>query len=150
MEKVYATNKKAYHDYEILDKFEAGISLKGIEVKSIQLSKVSIKESFVFVKDNVVSWKQGHITLLTTKSLFEKVEETRERQLLLSKKEIKKIRDAVEKDGYTCVPLKIYKKDYGKIKMEIGIAKGKKHYDKRNDLKEKDLKRDVERTLKNY
>lgn len=150
MEKVYATNKKAYHDYEILDKFEAGISLKGIEVKSIQLSKVSIKESFVFVKDNVVSWKQGHITLLTTKSLFEKVEETRERQLLLSKKEIKKIRDAVEKDGYTCVPLKIYKKDYGKIKMEIGIAKGKKHYDKRNDLKEKDIKRDVERTLKNY
>jgi SsrA-binding protein len=150
MEKIYAQNKKAFHDYEILEKFEAGISLKGIEVKSIQLAKVSIKESFISVKDNNVIWKQGYINLLNTKDLFNRIEEVRDRQLLLHKKEIRKIKEAISMEGLTCIPLKIYKKDFGKLKIEIAIAKGKKNYDKRQSLKEKDLKREVAKNLKNY
>lgn len=150
MRKSYAKNKKANFDYEIIEKFEAGISLLGIEVKSIQLSKVSIKESYIQIKDNQVFWKQGHISLLNTKDAFSKVEEVRDRNLLLNKREIKKIREAIAQDGLTCVPLEIYKENYGKIKMEIAIVKGKKLYDKRESLKEKDIKRDTQRELKNY
>ncbi len=148
MRKIYAKNKKAYHDYEIEQTFEAGISLLGIEVKSIQLAKVSIKESYISVKGTDVFWKQGHISLLDSKDGFTEVENVRDRRLLLHKTEIKKLREAIEKEGYTCVPLELYKEDYGKLKLSIGIAKGKKLYDKRQALKEKDIKRETERSLK--
>lgn len=148
MKKTYAKNKKAYHDYEIEQTFEAGISLLGIEVKSIQLAKVSIKESYISIKGTDVFWKQGHISLLESKDSFTQVENVRDRRLLLHKTEIKKIREAIEKEGYTCVPLELYKEDYGKLKLSIGIAKGKKLYDKRQALKEKDIKRETERSLK--
>lgn len=148
--KVFASNKKAKFNYEILETFSAGISLKGIEAKSIQLSKVSILESFISVKDTDVLWKQGYINLLNTKDKFEKVEETRDRRLLLRKPEIKRIREAVLVSGLTCVPLEIYRENFGKIKMTIGIAKGKKLYDKRESLKEKSMQMDIKREIKNY
>lgn len=148
--KVYASNKKAKFNYEIIETFSAGISLKGIEAKSIQLSKVSIMESFISVKDNDVFWKQGYINLLNTKDQFEKVEETRDRRLLLKKSEIRKIREEVLVSGFTCIPLEIYRENFGKIKMIIGIAKGKKLYDKRESLKEKSIQMDIKRELKNY
>lgn len=150
MKKVYAKNKKAKFDYEILKTFEAGISLLGIEVKSIQLSKVSLKESYISCVDNQIKWKQGHISLLSSKDGFTKVDENRDRVLLLNKNEIKEIREAISQDGCTCVPLELYKENYGKLKMEIAIVKGKKLYDKRQSLKEKDMKRDVERIVKEY
>lgn len=150
MKKIYASNKKAKFNYEIIETFSAGISLKGIEAKSIQLSKVSIGESFISVKDTDIFWKQGYINLLTTKDQFEKVEETRDRRLLLRKAEIRKIREAVLVSGYTCIPLEIYREDFGKIKMIIGIGKGKKLYDKRESLKEKSIKLDIKREIKNY
>lgn len=144
--KLIAQNKKAYHDYFIEDKYEAGIVLAGTEVKSLRMGKGSIKESFITIKDNEVFIQHMHITPYEKGNIFNK-DPLRTRKLLLNKYEINKIRGAIEVKGYTLVPLKIYLKG-SLMKVEIGIAKGKKLYDKRNDIAKKDIRREAEREFK--
>lgn len=146
--KILANNKKAFFDYEIVEKFEAGISLLGPEVKSISAGKVSLKESFISVSDGNVIWKQGHVTIADHVT-FDRPSETRERRLLLHKKEIKTLIGKVSRDGMTVVPLSIYKNDRGLIKMEIALAKGKKDHDKRESIKKKEADREMQRAMKN-
>lgn len=150
MGETIAKNKKAYHDYEILEKFEAGLVLKGSEVKAIRAGRVNLKDSFVrFVKGEAFLFN-AHIGLLSTTHHYYGHEERGERKLLLHKKEIVKMTAAVEKDGLTVVPLQMYFNRKNIVKIQIGIGKGKKQHDKRNDLKEKDMKRDIQRALKDY
>jgi SsrA-binding protein len=148
--KVIANNKKAYHDYFIEEKFEAGLVLKGSEIKGIRASRVNLKDSFIrLVKGEAILFN-AHIGRLETTHHFYGHEERGNRKLLLHKKEIIKLKKAIERDGYTVVPLQLYLNDRNLAKLEIGIAKGKNLHDKRHDMKEKDMKRDVERTLKDY
>jgi SsrA-binding protein len=148
--KVIANNKKAYHDYFIEEKFEAGLVLKGSEIKGIRASRVNLKDSFIrLVKGEAILFN-AHIGRLETTHHFYGHEERGSRKLLLHKKEIAKLKKAIERDGYTVVPLQLYLNDRNLAKLEIGIAKGKNLHDKRQDMKEKDMKRDVERTLKDY
>lgn len=150
MGKVIANNKKAYHDYFIEEKFEAGLVLKGSEIKGIRASRVNLKDSFIrLVKGEAILFN-AHIGRLETTHHFYGHEERGNRKLLLHKKEIAKLKKAIERDGYTVVPLQLYLNDRNLAKLEIGIAKGKNLHDKRQDMKEKDMKRDVERTLKDY
>jgi len=145
-----AKNKKAYHDYEILEKFEAGIVLKGSEVKGIRAGRVNLKDSFVkLVKGEAVLFN-AHIGRLETTHHYYGHEERGSRKLLLHKKELAKLADAVEKEGHTIVPLQMYFNNRNIIKIEIAVARGKKLHDKRADMKEKDMKRDIERALKDY
>ena len=147
--KVVSNNKKAYHDYFILDTFEAGIELKGTEIKSVRLGNVNLKDAFVRIKNNEVFVENMHIAPYDHGNIFNH-EPLRNRKLLLHKKEILKISNKLKEGGLTVVPTKLYFNKSSKVKVEIGIAKGKKLYDKRNDLKEKDAKRDIEKSLKNY
>ena len=150
MGETIAKNKKAFHDYEILEKFEAGLVLKGSEVKAIRAGRVNLKDSFVrFVKGEAFLFN-AHIGLLSTTHHYYGHEERGTRKLLLHKKEIVKMTAAVEKDGLTVVPLQMYFNRKNIVKIQIGIGKGKKQHDKRNDLKEKDMKRDIQRALKDY
>ncbi|MBC7960185.1 MAG: SsrA-binding protein SmpB [Vallitaleaceae bacterium] len=144
--KMVAQNKKAYHDYFIEEVYEAGIVLAGTEVKSLRQGKGSIKESFINVMNNEVIIHHMHITPYEHGNIFNK-DPLRSRKLLLNRFEINKIRGAVETKGYTLVPLKVYLKG-SLMKVEIGIAKGKKNYDKRDDIAKKDARRDVERDFK--
>lgn len=145
-----ATNKKAYFDYYFEEKFEAGIVLGGSEVKGIRAGRVNLKDSFVrFVKGEAFLFN-AHIGRLETTHHFYAHEERGNRKLLLHKKEIAKMVKAVERDGYTVVPLQLYLNAKNIVKVEVAIAKGKLLHDKRNDLKEKDMKRDIERSLKEY
>lgn len=141
-----ASNKKAYFDYFIEEQYEAGIELKGCEVKSIKQGQVSIKEGYVkIIKGEVVV-----INMYVKNYEYSKVfiyDERRTRKLLLNKKEIKKLFVKITTDGYTLVPLKVYNKN-GLIKVKIGLAKGKKQHDKREVLAKKSANRDIERTLK--
>lgn len=147
--KIYTRNKKAYHNYEIIETFETGIVLVGSEVKSVKDSKCSLEEGYVIIKDNAVVLKQVHIEHYKFCSLYSiKIDDTRDRILLLNKAEIKKLKKATEIKGYTIIPLKVYYNDNNKIKVEIGLAKGKKNYDKRQVLKDKQLKMDQVRELK--
>lgn len=146
--KVIAKNKKAKHDYSFEDYFEAGIVLEGNEVKSIKDGKVSIKESFCQVRNNEVFIIGMHVTPYEFGGGFSKQDPIRTRKLLLNKNEIKKINSKVVEKGYALVPLEV-KEVRGLVKLDIGIGKGKKLYDKRQDLKEKDDKRRIDRTLKN-
>ncbi len=143
-----ASNKKAYHDYFIEEKYEAGIELKGSEVKSVKSGKVSIKESYVKIIHNEVVILNMHIAKYNYANAFEE-EERRTRKLLLHRREINKLLGKVSQEGLTLVPLKVYTKK-GLIKLEIALAKGKKLYDKRNELAKKAQKREIERNLKNY
>ncbi len=141
-----ANNKKAYHDYFIEDKYEAGLSLKGTEVKSLRLGKCSIKEAYVRIENgeayiygmNISPYEQGNI--------FNR-EPLRTRKLLLHKSEINKLLGDASEKGYTIMPLSVYFKD-GRAKVEIGLAKGKKNYDKRETLAKNDAKRELEREFK--
>lgn len=144
--KLIAQNKKAYHDYFIEEVYEAGIVLAGTEVKSLRAGKCSIKESFVKVINNEIFIINMHITPYEKGNIFNK-DPLRTRKLLLNRHEINKIRGAIEVKGYTLVPLKVYLKK-GLMKIEIGIAKGKKLYDKREDIAKKDQKREAERDFK--
>ena len=146
--KVIATNKKAHHDYFILDKFEAGIMLKGTEIKSIRLGKVNIKDSYARLRGQEIFLVNMHISKFEKGNQFNH-DETRSRKLLLNKKEIIKIERKTKEDSLSIVPLKVYL-DRGLCKIEIALAKGKKNYDKRQTLKEKDSKRRIEKALKNY
>ncbi len=145
---ILASNKKAYFDYFIEDKYEAGIELKGCEVKSVKSGKVSIKESYVKIMHNEVVIINMHVAKYNYTNVFE-VDERRTRKLLLHRKEIKKLMGKVTQDGLTLVPLKVYTKN-GLVKVEIALAKGKKMYDKRNELAKKTQNREIERSLKNY
>lgn len=141
-------NKKAYFDYFIEDTYEAGIVLTGTEIKSVRKGSSNIKDTYARVKNNEIFLINMFIAPYENGNLFNH-EERRERKLLLHKKEIYKIRDKVQKEGYSLVPLKLYLKN-GKAKILLGVAKGKKTYDKRQALKEKDIKRDLQKTINRY
>ena len=146
--KLIANNKKAYHDYFIEEKFEAGLALAGTEVKSLRMGKCSIKESFIQIRDGEALICSMHISPYEKGNIFNK-DPLRTRKLLLHKKEINKLLGASTKQGYTIVPLQVYFKG-SLAKCEIGLAKGKKLYDKRSDIAKKDAKRDMERAFKEY
>lgn len=139
-------NRKARFDYEIFDTYEAGIVLKGTEIKSIRNGKANLKDSYAIIKNDEVFLLNMHISPYENGNIFNH-EETRTRKLLLHKKEIKKIKNKIELQGFTLIPIKLYfSKNHAKIL--IGIAKGKKTYDKREDLKKKDMLRNVQKELK--
>jgi len=142
-----ALNKKARYDYFIEKSLEAGISLEGWEVKSLRDGRVQIKESYVILKNNELFLFGAHISPLASASTHVNPDPTRTRKLLLHRLEINRLRDKINQKGATVVPLKLYW-TRGKVKLEIGVAKGKKAYDKRQDIKDRDWKRDKERTLK--
>lgn len=144
--KIIAQNKKAYHDYFIDETFEAGMVLAGTEVKSMRAGKCSLKESFVKVMDDEIYSVNMHITPYEKGNIFNK-DPLRTRKLLLNRYEITKIAAEVKIKGYTVVPLKVYLKR-GKMKMAIGLARGKKNYDKRQDIAKKDQKRTAEKQFK--
>lgn len=141
-------NKKAYFDYFIEDTYEAGIVLKGTEIKSIRKGSCNLKDTYARVKNNEIYVINMFIAPYEQGNRFNH-DERRERKLLLHKKEIIKIKQKIEKEGYSLVPIKLYFKN-GMAKVLIGIAKGKKAYDKRQSLKEKDIKRDLEKTVSKY
>lgn len=150
MGETLAKNKKAYFDYFIEEKFEAGIVLAGSEVKGIRAHRVNLKDSFIrFVKDEAFLFN-AHIGLLHTTHHYYGHEERGSRKLLLHKKELAKMLKAVTRDGYTVVPLQLYFNARNLVKVQIAIAKGKQLYDKRASLKAKDQKRDVARAMKEY
>ena len=144
--KMIANNKKAYHDYFILDTYEAGIALAGTEVKSLRMGKCSIKESFIRIEDGEVFIYGMHISPYEKGNIFNK-DPLRVRKLLLHKSEINKLIGKNKEKGMAIVPLKVY---FSKslVKVEIGLAKGKKLYDKRDDIAKKDQKREAEREFK--
>jgi len=150
MGETIAKNKKAYHDYFIEDKFEAGLVLSGSEVKGIRAHRVNLKDSFVRLVKNEAFLFNAHIGRLDTTHHYYGHEERGERKLLLHKKELLKMQKAVTRDGYTIVPLQLYFNARNIAKIQIGIARGKLLHDKRNDLKEKDQKRDIARAMKDY
>lgn len=142
-----AINKRARHDYFIIEQIEAGLILEGWEVKSLRAKSIQLKESYVLIKD-MEAWLLGaHISPLPTTSTHKSVDPTRTRKLLLHKNELSKLVGAVERKGFTIVPLSMYWKK-GVAKIEIGIAKGKQKQDKRASIKERDWQRDKQRILK--
>jgi SsrA-binding protein len=144
--KLVANNKKAYHDYFIEKKYECGIALAGTEVKSIRQGKVSVKEAYVEI-DQGEAWIEGmNISPYDHGNLFNR-DPVRKRKLLLHKTEIRVLAQAVQQDGYTIVPLSVYFKR-GKVKIEIGLAKGKHSYDKRQDIRKRDITREMERNYR--
>ncbi|WP_347568070.1 SsrA-binding protein SmpB [Peloplasma aerotolerans] len=145
--KIIVQNKKARHDFFIEETYEAGIKLLGSEIKSIRLGKVQINDAFVTIKDGEAFVHNMHIAKYDFSSIFNH-EETRPRKLLLHKKEIIKLFSKIKEQGYTIIPLKLYLKE-GLCKLEIGLAKGKKDYDKRETLKERDQQMRMKKILKN-
>ena len=141
-------NRKVNFDYEIVDTFEAGIVLTGTEIKSIRLGKCNLKDSYAIIKNNEIFILNMHISQYEQGNRFNH-EEKRTRKLLMHKKEILKLRDKLEIDGFTLVPIKLYFKG-SKAKLLIGLAKGKKNYDKRESIKKKDIERQLAKDLKNY
>ena len=139
-------NKKAYHDYFISDTYEAGIVLQGTEIKSIRVNGANIKDSYVVIKNGEAFILNMHISHYEQGNIFNH-DETRTRKLLLNKKEILKLKDKITIEGNTIVPLKIYFKN-GKAKVLIGVAKGKKNFDKREAIKERDIKRELAKNFK--
>lgn len=140
-------NKKAYFDYEILEEIECGIVLTGTEIKSIRNSNVNLKDSYAIVRNGEIYLLNMHISEYKEGNIFNH-NETRTRKLLLHKKEILKLRDKIELNGNTLVPLKLYFKG-NKVKILLGLAKGKKTYDKRETIKERDINREIKKELKN-
>lgn len=139
-------NRKARHDYHIEETFEAGIVLKGTEVKSIRAGEASLVDSFAVLRDDEL-WLTGMYIKAYQHGSFFNHDERRERKLLLHRKEIRDIDKGVTRKGYTIVPLKLYFKE-GRAKVLIGLARGKKQYDKRDSIREKDERRDMDRRLK--
>lgn len=145
-EKLIANNKKAYHDFFILDTYEAGIALAGTEVKSLRMGKCSIKESFIRIEDGEVFIYGMHISPYEKGNIFNK-DPMRVRKLLLHRSEIHKLLAKTKEKGMAIVPLKVYLNG-SLVKVEIGLARGKKLYDKRDDIAKKDQKREAERDFK--
>jgi len=146
--KLVANNKKAYHDYFIEEKYEAGVALAGTEVKSLRMGKCSIKEAYIQIVDGEAIIYGMHISPYEKGNIFNK-DPLRPKKLLLHKREIGKLMGAITRQGYTIVPLQVYFKG-SLVKVEIGLARGKKLYDKRADIAKKDAKRQIERTFKEY
>ncbi len=144
--KLVANNKKAYHDYFIEEKYEAGLVLHGTEVKSLRMGKCSIKEAFIRIEDGEVYAYGMHISPYEKGNIFNK-DPLRAKKLLLHKQQIRKLIGSSAEKGYTLVPLQVYFRD-GKAKIEIGLAKGKKLYDKRRDIAKKDQRREAEKEMK--
>lgn len=145
--KVITTNRKAFHDYTIFDKFIAGMALMGTEIKSIRKNAINLKDSFCKIEDNEVFLYNCHISPYEQGNRYNHKAE-RTRKLLLTKKEILKIQSKIKKDGYTIIPLEVFI-EKGFAKIEIGLAKGKKLHDKRDDIAKKDQKREMDRARKN-
>lgn len=144
--KIIAQNKKAYHDYFVDERYEAGIELFGTEVKSIRAGKVNIKESYCDIKDGEIYAVGMHISPYDQGNIYNK-DPLRPKKLLLHKKEILKLFGQVSQKGYTLVPLQVYL-SRSRVKLEIGLCRGKKLYDKRDDMARSDAKRDMERAFK--
>lgn len=142
-----ADNKKAFFDYFIEDRYEAGLVLEGWEVKAIREGRVQIKEAYVLVRNNELYLFGAHVSALTTTSSFSHPEALRSRKLLLHRAEIDKLIGKVERSGFTLVPLNLHMKK-GRVKCEIGLAKGKKQHDKRATEKDRDAKREVNAAMK--
>lgn len=140
-------NRKAYHDYFVLEEYEAGIVLTGTEIKSVRQNGANIKDSYAVIKNGEAFLLNMHISRYEQGNVFNH-DETRTRKLLLNKKEILKLRDFVMLNGNTLIPLKAYFKD-GRLKVLIGVCKGKKNYDKRETIKERDIKREIGKQFKN-
>ncbi len=144
--KLLAQNKKARHEYFIEDSYEAGISLVGTEVKSCRMGKLNLRDSYVLIKRGEAFVQNMHISPYEKGNIFNR-DPLRVRKLLLHRREIDKLLGLSVQKGYTLIPLRMYLK-HGKVKLEIGVARGKHLYDKRQDLKEKAVRRDMERHLK--
>jgi SsrA-binding protein len=141
-------NKKAYHDYFIEEKFEAGVALQGWEVKAIRAGRAQIKEAYVVVKDGEIVLIGAHVTPLASASTHVVADPTRTRKLLLHRKEINRLVGQVERAGYTLVPLNLHFAK-GRVKLDVGLAKGKKQYDKRAAIKEREWSREQQRLMRN-
>lgn len=141
-------NKKAKFDYEIIDTYEAGIVLTGTEIKSIRAGKAQLKDSYAIIKNGEVFLLNMHINHYEQGNIFNH-DETRTRKLLLHKKEILRLRDKLEIEGFTLVPIKLYFKG-NKAKILLGVAKGKKNYDKREAIKKRDIDRELKKQFKRY
>ena len=148
MERIVATNKKAYHDYFVEDTYEAGIVLVGSEVKSIRQGALNLRDSFVIIKSGE-AWVTGmHVSPYKMGSYFN-VDARRTRKLLLNRAEINKLRGKVEQKGFTLIPLKVYFKE-SLVKIELGLCRGKELHDKRASIKEKENNRNLQRIIKEY
>lgn len=148
-EKVICLNRVASHEYFILERIEAGIVLDGGEVKSLRMGNCNLKDSFCSVHDGELFIRNFHISVYEKTGAFNEKNARRDRKLLLKKDEIRKLKEKVEQKGLTVVPLKLYFKQ-SLIKVELGLCRGKHTYDKKQTLKEKDLKREKERAIKDY
>ena len=144
--KVVAKNSKAYHDYFIEDKYEAGIELAGTEVKSIRLGHVNLKDAFCIVKDGQMMVHGMHVSPYEKGNIFNK-DPMRQRRLLMHKREILRLFARIKQDGYSLIPLSIYFRG-PRVKLELGLAKGKKLYDKRDSAAARDAKREMDRAIK--
>ena len=144
--KIAAQNRKAFHDYFVEDKYEAGIELFGTEVKSIRAGTLNLKDSYCTVKGGELFLHGMHISPYEKGNIFNK-DPVRSRRLLMHKREIRKLSALVQQDGYALVPLSVYFKD-ARVKVEVGLCKGKKNYDKRAAASARDAKREIDRTLK--
>lgn len=144
--KLIANNKKAYHDYFIDETYEAGIALHGTEVKSMRMGKCSIKEAFIRIENGEVFVYGMHVSPYEKGNIFNK-DPLRVKKLLMHKYEINKLTGKIKEKGYTLVPLQVYFKE-GRVKVEIGLARGKKLYDKRETIAKKDMKREAEKEFK--
>jgi SsrA-binding protein len=145
--KTVATNKAAYHNYEIVESLEAGISLVGSEVKSIREGRISLKESYAEIKDGEVFLVKSHISPYEAANRFNH-DPMRDRKLLLHRQEIKRLTGKIKERGFTLVPTKVFLNDKGIIKVEISLARGKRAYEKREVIKKRDLDREVRAELK--
>lgn len=145
-QKMIANNKKAFHDYFIDETYEAGIALHGTEVKSMRMGKCSIKESFIRIENGEVFVYGMHISPYEKGNIFNK-DPLRVKKLLMHRYEINKLAGKIGEKGYTLVPLQVYFKE-GRVKVEIGLARGKKLYDKREDIAKKDQRREIQREFK--
>jgi SsrA-binding protein len=140
-------NRKAYFEYHIVETYIAGIQLLGCEVKSIRNMSVSIAEAYCHIVDNEIFIKNMHISEFKQQNKYVNHEPLRDKKLLLKKKEIDKLSKMIKKDGLTLIPISIKISDRGLIKLEIGLGKGKKSYDKRASIKEKDIKRELSKEI---
>lgn len=139
-------NRKANYDYEIIDTYEAGVVLTGTEIKSIRLGRITLKDSYAIIKNNEIFLLNVHISSYEQGNRFNH-DELRTRKLLLHKKEVIKLKEKIDKEGFTIIPLKLYFVK-GKVKILLGLAKGKKNYDKREAIKKKDIERQIATDLK--
>ena len=147
--KVVCTNKKAYHDYTIESEIEAGLMLLGSEVKSLRAGKANLRDGFAKIKNNEVFIQRVHISPYSH-ATYDAPDPVRERKVLLKKREILKLVGKIQEKGYSLIPLKMYFNERGKAKVVLGLAKGKKLYDKRESLKKKDTDREIDRALLKY